>query len=121
VDKVAEFTKFLQQLKAEKARLLQEMEQIQTSQQTAERRAGGPFGKRGEEASQVLELEKRLDLEKRLKKALAEIDHALEKYEAGTYGLCDSCGKPIEPARLEALPQANLCLGCKVRQTRDAK
>jgi len=118
---VAEFTKLLQRLNAEKAGLLQELKQIQTSQQTTERRAGGPFGKRGEEASQVSELEKRLDLDNRLKKALAEIDHALEKNEAGTYGLCDSCGKPIEPARLEALPQANLCLGCKARQTRDAR
>ena len=118
---MAEFTELLQRLKAERKRLLQELEQMRSSQQTLERRAGGAFGKRGEEASQVLELEKRLDLEKRLKKSLAEIDHALEKYDAGTYGLCDSCGKPIKPARLKALPQANLCLRCKVRQTKDAR
>ena len=118
---MAEFTELVQRLKAEKERLLQELEQIQSSQQMEERRAGGAFGKRGEEASQVLELEKRLDLEKRLKKSLAEIDHALRKYEAGTYGLCDSCGKPIEPARLEAMPQASLCLRCKTRQTKNAR
>jgi len=118
---VAEFSELLKRLKAERKRLLQELEQMQSSQEALERRAGGPFGKRGEEASQVLELEKRLDLEKMLKKSLAEIDHALEKYDAGTYGLCDSCGKPIEPARLEALPQASLCLSCKARQTRDAR
>jgi DnaK suppressor protein len=121
VGKVAEFSELLQRLKAERERLLQELEQMQSSQEASERRAGGPFGKRGEEASQVLELEKRLDLEKMLRKSLAEIDHALEKHDAGTYGLCDSCGKPIEPARLEALPQASLCLSCKARQTRDAR
>jgi len=118
---VAEFSKLLKRLKAERKRLLQELEQMQSSQQELEGRAGGPFGERGEEASQVLELEKRLDLEKRLKKVLAEIDHVLEKYDAGTYGLCDSCGNSIEPARLEALPQASLCLSCKARQTRDAR
>jgi len=118
---VAKFSELLQRLKAERKRLLQELEQMQTSQQMAERRAGGPFGKRGEEASQVSELEKRMDLEQMLKKSLGEIDHALEKYEAGTYGLCDSCGKPIERARLEALPQASLCLRCKARQTKDAR
>lgn len=118
---MAKFSKLLQQLKAERKRLLQELEQMQASQQMVERRAGGPFGKRGEEASQVSELEKRMDLERMLKKSLGEIDHALEKYDAGTYGLCDSCGKPIEPARLKALPQANLCLSCKARQTKDAR
>ena len=118
---MAEFSKLLKRLKAERKRLLQELEHMQSSQEASERRAGGPFGKRGEEASQVLELEKRLDMEKMLKKSLAEIDHALEKYDAGTYGLCDSCGEPIEPARLEALPQASLCLNCKARQTRDAR
>lgn len=118
---MAELTELCQRLKAEKERLLQKLEQIQTCQQTSERRIGGPFGKRGEEASQVLELEKRLDSERRLKKSLAEIDHALEKCEAGTYGLCDYCGMPIEPARLEALPQANLCLKCKARQAKNAR
>ena len=118
---MAEFSELLKRLKAERKRLLHELEQMQSSQEASERRAGGLFGERGEEASQVLELEKRLDLEKMLKKSLAEIDHALDKYDAGTYGLCDSCGKPIEPARLEALPQASLCLSCKARQTKDAR
>jgi len=35
--------------------------------------------------------------------------------DAGTYGLCERCGNPIEPARLEALPHALLCLTCKRR------
>jgi len=45
----------------------------------------------------------------------------LQKYEAGTYGLCDSCGQAIEQARLEALPQANLCLICKAGQAKNVK
>ena len=51
----------------------------------------------------------------------AGVEHALRKFEEGTYGLCDSCGQPIDPARLEALPQASLCLSCKAKQAKDAK
>ena len=118
---MAEFSALRKQLKAERKHLLQKLAEAQTSPQISERRAGGSFGKRGEEASQVLELEKRLNLDKRLRKSLDEVDHALQKYEAGTYGLCDVCGKPIERARLEALPQANLCLKCKADQKKDAR
>jgi DnaK suppressor protein len=86
-----------------------------------ERREGSPFGKREEEATEALELEKRLALEKRLRQQLADVEHALHKFEEGTYGLCDACGQPIDPARLEALPQATLCLTCKAQQAKDAK
>ncbi len=44
---------------------------------------------------------------------LAEIDAALGRVDAGTYGNCESCRKPIPRARLEALPEATLCVECK--------
>jgi DnaK suppressor protein len=44
---------------------------------------------------------------------VAEIDAALTRVDAGTYGLCESCGKPIPPARLEVVPEATLCVSCK--------
>lgn len=44
---------------------------------------------------------------------LAAIDGALERIEAGTYGTCVRCGKPIAEERLEALPYAELCIECK--------
>jgi DnaK suppressor protein len=43
---------------------------------------------------------------------LDEIDTALERVSAGTYGFCLNCGKPIGDARLEALPAAELCIVC---------
>lgn len=43
----------------------------------------------------------------------AQIDEALEKVRAGTYGLCERCGKQIPAARLKALPFAALCVECK--------
>lgn len=60
-----------------------------------------------------MELEKRLALEKRLQSLLAEVDRALQKMDAGTYGMCDLCNSAIDPARLEALPQAIFCLSCR--------
>jgi RNA polymerase-binding transcription factor len=47
-----------------------------------------------------------------LKETLAEVEHALAKFEEGTYGLCENCGQPIAPARLEAKPGARLCINC---------
>lgn len=103
-------------LEQEKKRLLEQLDEITPQIPPAdERREGSPFGKREEEATEVQELEKRLAIERRLKAQLAEIDHALFKIEKGTYGKCDVCGLPIDPARLEALPQANLCLVDKAK------
>lgn len=109
-------------LENERTRLSEELEQSQASGSIPEeRREGSPFGKREEEATEALELEKRLALENRIRKEMVEAEHALHKFEDGTYGFCDSCGQPIDPARLEALPHASLCLNCKSQQAKNAK
>jgi DnaK suppressor protein len=101
-------------LESEHKRLTEELQSTQDNASSAEeRREGSPFGKREEEATETLELEKRLTMENRIRQDLATVEHALEKIQKGTYGSCDNCGKPIDPARLEALPQANLCMDCK--------
>ncbi|MFC2011821.1 TraR/DksA family transcriptional regulator [Chloroflexota bacterium] len=106
-------------LGSEHKRLLDELQQLEDSARPTEvRREGSPFNKREEEASESLELEKRLALEKQVRDNLTAVEHALQKFEEGTYGQCDSCGKPIAPERLEALPQASLCVDCKAK---DAK
>jgi RNA polymerase-binding protein DksA len=109
-------------LEGMRKRLSEELEQLKSTVRPAdERREGSPFGKREEEATESFELEKRLTLEKRIREQLAEVEHALQKFEDGTYGRCDNCGQPIDPARLEALPQASLCLKCKALLTKNAK
>ena len=119
---MVDFDELYQNLKKEQARLSHELKQLRGEMKSAgEGREGSPFGKREEEATEAFELEKSLALEKRLGGILAEVEHALNKYEAGTYGMCDLCGQAIEPARLEALPQASLCLECKARQTKNAR
>ena len=117
-----ESAELYERLKKEKAELLEKLEQLRTlGQPSAERKEGSPFGKREEGADEASELEKRLALEERLGESLNEVEHALQKYEAGTYGLCDSCGQAIEQARLEAIPQASLCLSCKAQQAKEPK
>lgn len=118
----ATFSLLRARLENERKRLTDELEQLKTTVRPAdERREGSPFGKREEEATESYELERRLTLEKSIREQLAAVEHALQKFEEGTYGLCDSCGRPIALERLEALPQATLCLDCKARQAKDAK
>ncbi|GIX00038.1 MAG: molecular chaperone DnaK [Pirellulaceae bacterium] len=44
---------------------------------------------------------------------LAEIESALERLREGTYGICESCGKSIPIARLQAIPTAKMCVKCQ--------
>ena len=43
---------------------------------------------------------------------LVEIDAAIRRLEDGSYGVCERCGLPIAPARLEARPAARRCIAC---------
>lgn len=47
--------------------------------------------------------------------SLREVNAALERIDAGTYGTCESCGKDIPEERLDARPVARLCMACKRR------
>ncbi|HJV08988.1 MAG TPA: TraR/DksA C4-type zinc finger protein [Acidimicrobiales bacterium] len=47
-----------------------------------------------------------------LREALNDVDAALVKLDDGTFGMCEKCGQPIDPARLEAKPAARLCMEC---------
>ncbi|MGH2829239.1 MAG: TraR/DksA family transcriptional regulator [Actinomycetota bacterium] len=48
-----------------------------------------------------------------LRERLVDIESAIGKLDRGTFGLCERCGKPIAPERLEALPHTRLCAQCK--------
>ena len=119
---MTDFTELIERLKKERTQLKSELQRLQAEVKSADaQREGSPFGKREEGATEAFELEKRMALEKKLTDSLVNVENALKKYEAGTYGICDLCARPIEPARLEALPQANLCLECKAQQAKNAR
>ena len=104
-------------LEQEQKQLTEELEQLNASSRSIERREGSP-GKSEEEANGAADLEKRVAFERRIGDTLAQVKHALHKFDEGNYGLCENCGQPLDLARLEALPWANLCLNCKALQER---
>ena len=58
----------------------------------------------------TFEREKDLSIENNVRDLLRKIDAALERMDSKTYGLCARCGRPIEKARIKALPYAELCI-----------
>lgn len=60
----------------------------------------------------ILERELAAAAAARAREATEEIDAALARLDAGTYGICESCGAPIPVERLEAIPHVRLCVAC---------
>jgi DnaK suppressor protein len=53
----------------------------------------------------------------KLVEGLREVEHALSKFDTDAYGVCENCDRPIAPARLEARPEARLCIDCAAAGT----
>ena len=71
------------------------------------------FGKRvGDGTTEAVERLSTTATARSIFASIKDIDKALAKIDAGTYGICDSCGEPIPTARLEALPASSLCVAC---------
>ncbi|WP_346082044.1 TraR/DksA family transcriptional regulator [Actinocorallia cavernae] len=62
--------------------------------------------------------EHELALAANAREMLTQTERALERLDAGTYGLCENCGNPIGKARMQAFPRATLCVECKQKQER---
>jgi DnaK suppressor protein len=71
------------------------------------------YGSQAAAASQVFEQQRDLALRDRASSQLKLVDAALVRLDAGTYGPCLRCGKPIPPDRLEALPWATHDIDCQ--------
>ena len=94
-------------LEEERAQLHRQLEQLGSD-------GGGlsfdeNFADSGEVAAQQGEA---MSLAGSLQEQLDEVERALGKMDAGTYGQCESCGKEIGEARLEAVPTARYCIDC---------
>jgi RNA polymerase-binding protein DksA len=57
-------------------------------------------------------------LEGRERRQLDEVNAALSRLEAGTYGVCEQCSRPIPLARLRAMPSARYCVECQAIEER---
>ena len=68
-----------------------------------------------DDASELFEREKNLTLRRTIETSLQEIGDALRKFDEGTYGLCETCGKPIAEKRLRAMPEATHCIECQAK------
>jgi DnaK suppressor protein len=66
------------------------------------------------------EQEKNASLLEQVESELRAVDEALGRLEAGSYGVCMACGRPIAEERLEAMPAARFCVEDQARAEREA-
>jgi len=99
----------------ERAGLLSQVADLDAEANVKNWRDGGFDDDPADSGSASFERETAQSLSNHARKLLEQIDDALRRMDAGTYGLCERCGQRIEVERLEALPYARLCLECKRR------
>ena len=91
------------------AQLLEALKELEHLDERLQQKADYGPGK-GDPA--IYEWELTLALRQQAQAKVETTRQALQRLEEGCYGLCEHCGKPINPERLEALPLAALCIEC---------
>jgi RNA polymerase-binding transcription factor DksA len=107
-----------QRLDAERARLQSDIyERTQGSEAVTPvdpiSDAGGLESYEADDADAMSDTERNQAVTRNAEQILSQVNAALERLEAGTYDICETCGKPINPRRLEALPYVTLCVDCQ--------
>ena len=98
----------LKKLEAERAQILQELMRLREalkSEVDIEIAEADP---------ELVEQKITMTLIQEQKRKLKEVDYALQQMQRGKYGVCESCGKPINPERLEIVPETTFCTQCKM-------
>ena len=75
--------------------------------------ADGMRNEQADGANMVFEAERNRALTNHAQTQLGQVEAALQRLDAGTYGICARCGKEIGARRLEALPYVTLCIDCQ--------
>jgi RNA polymerase-binding protein DksA len=112
-----------------RARLLEERAELETQLTTIVEEAfaasqselAGDVGLDDESAdagTATFEREKDLSIENNVRDLLQKIDRALKRMDEKTFGVCEVCGRPIEKARIKALPYVDLCIKDAQAQSR---
>ncbi len=85
-------------------------------------RLGDAVGDAGDDSAdagaKTFQREHELAVTQNARELLGQTERVLAKITDGTYGVCESCGKAIGKARLQAFPRATLCVACKQREER---
>ena len=105
-------------LRTERDGLLHQIAEIEARYYGEETEGGTRSVDEGEPETITTDRERDLSLLENARDLLDQVERALKKIEEGTYGVCASCGKSIEAARLKALPHASLCISCKRKEER---
>jgi DnaK suppressor protein len=117
-----ELDELRQRLEAERAELQEQLTTIEeTSFATSQSEISGEVSFDEENAdagSFTFERERDLSIENNVRDLMGKIQRALTRMDEGTYGICSRCGRPIEKARLKALPYADLCIKDAQAQSR---
>ncbi|MRS12490.1 MAG: TraR/DksA family transcriptional regulator [Actinobacteria bacterium] len=106
-------------LEAERERLVAEIEEYEREGQETLSDVSGENNYRdhmADQGSATFARELDMTLEGQARESLAQIDRALTRIDEGTYGTCARCGAAIPRERLEAVPEAELCVSCKERE-----
>jgi DnaK suppressor protein len=107
-----------------RGRLAQEIEELRAdiSRVESEIASGditeGAGDDQADAGAKAYEREREIALTLNARDLLAQNERAIARIDAGTYGVCESCPKPIGTERLRAFPRATLCVACKQREER---
>lgn len=119
--KEADLKKYEQLLLAKKRELLDEMGIMQDAHiGTSMKDATGDLSSysyhMADQGTETMDREMAFMMASKQGRLVYHIDEALRRIKDGSYGVCQSCGKMISAARLEAVPHARLCIDCKSRE-----
>lgn len=105
-------------LEDERADLLAQIDALQVENQS-QQDDDGVGNHLADDASELFVRERNIALRGNAEELITQIDVALSRMDAGSYGICARCGKPIAEERLEALPHATLCITCQAEAERE--
>jgi len=115
----AELAAVREELGEEKKRLLEEIASAEEGLADLIRDSGDGAGDdQADAGSKTFEREHEMSLANNARDMLEQVEHALTRIGDGSYGVCESCGKPIGKLRLQAFPRATLCRSCKEAEER---
>ena len=75
-----------------------------------------PVGDEADLVAKAADLDREASIITGIKDRIGDVQHALERLDAGRYGWCEECGDSIPSERLAAFPAATLCVSCKSAQ-----